>query len=349
MAIANEIKIRVTPEEQTRLKTLRTVNPKALDYYVQARFHFERADSLEYYFGKHEALLEELRKAISFLDMSIQVDPTYLPAYVAYFQAVEAWDVLQIENLDRAKTALKKALELDETNVEAHLALARLLMQCEYDWIGAEKEYRRAVELGPNSGPAHADYSEYLFNVGRREAAEKERDLAQALDPSRDYFADAGFHREGNTIDQDRQVLEERGPYDSFALAAIGKGYAIAGRYQESVDMWKRSLEGYGWHDFVRVLKRAEARGGSKFALEDWMRAAEKYENDHHDMPLPAMAFTYASLDNKDRAFAWLDKAVEQRNWMIIYLNRDNVWDPLRSDPRFTELLRRVGLPTQRP
>ena len=347
MAIANEIKIRVTPEEQTRLETLRTVNPKALDYYVQARFHFDRADSFVYHFAKQEALLEEFRKGIASLETATQVDPTYLPAYVAYFQAVDPANVSRLEYLGTAKAALAKALELDETNVEAHLALARLLVQYEYDWMGGEKEYRRAVELAPNSGPAHADYSEYLFNVGRSEAAEKELDLAQSLDPSRDYLGDAGFHRVGNTIDQDRQALEERGPNDPFALAVMGKGYAIAGRYQESVEMWERCLEGYGWHDFVRVLKRAEARSGPRFALEEWMRTAEQYENVHHDMPLPPMAFTYASLGNKDRALAWLDRAVEQRNWMIIYLKRDNVWDPLRSDPRFNELLRRVGLSVQ--
>ena len=100
-----------------------------------------------------------------------------------------------------------------------------------------------------------------------------------------------------------------------------------------------------GWHDFVNVLKRADARDGPEFALEEWMRAGEEYSRTHNDWSVVPMAFTYTSLGNKDRAFAWLDKAVEQRSWMIIYLKRDNVWEPLRSDPRFTSLLRRVGLP----
>ena len=125
----------------------------------------------------------------------------------------------------------------------------------------------------------------------------------------------------------------------------MGKNYAIAGEFKESVEMYERCLTLYGWQDFANLLKRADAKGGPKFALEEWMRAGEQYEKMHDDMPVVPMAFTYSSLGNKDHAFAWLDKAVEQRNWMIIYLKGDNVWDPLRSDPRFAALLRRVGLP----
>ena len=95
----------------------------------------------------------------------------------------------------------------------------------------------------------------------------------------------------------------------------------------------------------MNALKRAEGKGEPKFALEEWMRAAEEYDKKHGDMPVAAMVFTYSSLGNKDRAFAWLNKAVEQRSWVIIYLKADPVWDPLRSDPRFGALLRRVGLP----
>ena len=219
-------------------------------------------------------------------------------------------------------------------------------MQFEYDWPGAEREYERAIELNPNSAEAHFQYSEYLENVGRNTEGNKERDLAQALDPSHDYFSDASFHRIGNTIDQDRQSVEEKAPNDPFALSVLGINYATAGRYKESVEMWERCLTLYGWHDFANVLKRAEAKGGPKFALEEWMWAGEEFfSQNHDDLAVVAMAYTYSSLGNKDRAFTWLDKAVAQRNWCIIYLKRDDVWDPLRSDPRFADLLRRVGLP----
>jgi TolB-like protein/DNA-binding winged helix-turn-helix (wHTH) protein len=344
-AIANEIQVRITPDVQSRLKSLRPVNPKALDTYFQARYHLAQANNLTYYSGKQPAQKEEYRKAILLLDQAIQEDPTYLPAYAAYFDAVGAPSLSQLEYLPRAKALLTKALELDDSNVDVHLALARLLMQFEYDWQGAEQQYRAALELAPNSGDVHSEYSEYLENVGRNSEGDKELELAQALNPTRDYLADAGVHRIGKTLEQDRQVLEERAPNDPFSLAALGKGYAVAGRYQESVEMWRRCLTLYGWNDAADVLRRADARGGPKFAMEEWMRAFEERENRLKDVPVVPMAFTYSSLGNNDRAFAWLDKAVEQRNWMIIYLKRDDVWNPLRSDPRFKVLLHRVGLP----
>jgi TolB-like protein/DNA-binding winged helix-turn-helix (wHTH) protein len=344
-AIANEIQVRITPDVESRLKSLRPVNPKALDTYFQARYHLDQANNLTYYSGKQPAQKEEYRKATLLLDQAIQEDPTYMPAYAAYFAAVAAPGLSQLEYLPRAKALLTEALELDDTNVEVHLAFARLLMQFEYDWPGAEQQYRRALELAPSSGDAHSEYSDYLENVGRSSEGGKELELAQALNPTHDYLADAGVTRAGRTLDQDRQVLEERAPNDPFSLAVMGKGYAIAGRFQESVEMWQRCLTLYGWTDAADVLRRASARGGPKFALEEWMRAFEEREKRLKDVPVVPMAFTYASLGDKDRAFAWLDKAVEQRNWMIIYLKRDDVWNPLRSDPRFETLLRRVRLP----
>jgi TolB-like protein len=345
-AIAQEIRVRVSPEEQARLRNLRPVNPKALDTYANARFHLDAAATLQYHRGKNAALQEHLHTGFTYLDQAIEEDTTYLPAYIAYFGGVNSVDPQSpFEFLPKAKAALTHALQLDETSVEAHLALGRLLMQYEYDWRGAEREYRRALELNPNSGEAHGQYSEYLFNIGRTGEGEHERDLAQALDPAHDYFADAGVFREGRTLEQQRQALEEQAPNDPFSLAVMGKGYAIAGRYQESIEMWQRCLTLYGWKDAAEVLRRADARGDPKFALEEWMRVFEEREKRLKDVPVVPMAFTYSSLGDKDRAFAWLDKAVEQRNWMIIYLKRDDVWNPLRSDPRFTALLRRVGLP----
>jgi TolB-like protein/DNA-binding winged helix-turn-helix (wHTH) protein len=342
--IANEVQVKVKPVEQAKLKSFRPVNPKALDAYVEARFHLDQAAKFEFYNGKQESLEEEVRKAVSYLDRAVQEDPSYTPVYAAYFDVIDAENISRLEYLPQAEAALRKALELDESNVSAHLALARLLIQFEYDWPGAERECKRAIELNPNSADARYRYSEYLANVGRNTEGDKERDLAQALDPSHDYFGDAGVHRIGNTIDQDRQTLEERATNDPFALAVQGKNYAIAGRYKESVEMWERSLALYGWLNFASVLKRAEAKGGPKFALEEWMLAGEEYSKTHNDWPAVAMAFTYSSLGNNDRAFAWLDRAVAQRSWCIIYLRRDDVWNPLRKDPRFADLLRRVGL-----
>jgi TolB-like protein/DNA-binding winged helix-turn-helix (wHTH) protein len=352
--IASQIKVKITPEEQARFKNLRPVSPKALEAYVEARYHIEQGQNLAYYKDKTQVIREEARKAVSFLDEAVLEDPNYVSAYVAYFDVIDHVDIPLLEYWPKVHAALNKALELDETNVPAHLALAKLLMEYDYNWSGAEKEYKRALEIDPRYADAHFAYAEYLDNVEGvlnnsldldSEDAKREREFAQALDPAHDYYGDAGQQRMGRTLDEQRQALEQKAPNDPFSLAVMGKNYAIAGRFKESVEMYERCTRLYGWQDMADVLKRADAKVGPRYALEQWMRAGEEYERKHGDMPVVPMAFTYSSLGNKDRAFAWLDKAVEQRNWMIIYLKRDSVWDPLRSDPRFSALLRRVGLP----
>jgi hypothetical protein len=121
--IANEIQIKVTPEEQAKLKKVRHVNPKALDAFIKARFHFDRAGKLEFYKDKHLALQEEIHNAVSYLDRAMQEDPSYIPAYVTHFDLVDAANISRLEFLPKAEAALTKAVELDETSVEAHLAL----------------------------------------------------------------------------------------------------------------------------------------------------------------------------------------------------------------------------------
>jgi len=347
--IANEIQVKVTPTEQAKLRNVRTVNPKALDAYVEARFYIDQAEKLEYYKGKQDLLKEHLRKAFSYLEKATLQDSAYTPAYLAHFEAVDTIDTAPSEFQPGAKAAVLKALDVDETSVEAHLAFGKLLMRYEYDWAGAEREYLRAIQLNPNSADSHYKYSVYLANVGRNVEHDKELNLALALNPAHDYLASAGVDRDDQTLEQTRQALEEQAPNDPVALLTMAKDYDIVGDFKESVEMRERAFTLLGWHDFVSVLKRANAKAGPKFALEELMRACEEYAKKHDDSVMLPVAFTYCSLGNKDRAFAWLDKAVERRSWMIVYLKSDNVWDPLRSDPRFKDLLRRVGLPERSP
>jgi TolB-like protein/DNA-binding winged helix-turn-helix (wHTH) protein/Tfp pilus assembly protein PilF len=353
--IADSIRIHITPTEQARMRNARSVNPKTIDAYVEARFHLDQATAADFYNGKQQFQTDETTKALFYLDEAVREDPHYVPAYVAYFDLVDAPGISRMQFLPNAKAALKKALDLDESNVAAHLALGRLLLQFEYDWAGAAREYQRAIQLAPESGQAHFDYSEYLAMLGRNDDADKERDLAQALDPSHDYFFDAGVNRLDHTVEQDRQALEEKAPNDPFALGALAKVYATLHRYEDAVQLYERCLALYGWTEYVRVLKEAEAEGGPKFALEAWMRAVELRSKSHEDFPVFVAAFTYSAMGNKDRAFVWLDKAVAQRNWCIIYMRRVrgwkiggesfDDWEPLRSDKRFTTLMHRVGLP----
>ncbi|HKU26809.1 MAG TPA: hypothetical protein VJQ54_15155, partial [Candidatus Sulfotelmatobacter sp.] len=338
-----------------RMRKAHPVNPKTIDSYVEARFHLDQASAADFYNGKQQFKKDETTKALFYLDQAVREDPSYVPAYVAYFDLVDAPGLSRMEFVPKAQAALRRALEVDESNVAAHLALGRLLLQFEYDWAGAGKEYQRAIQLAPESGPAHYDYSEYLAMLGRNDDADKERDLAQALDPSHDYFFDAGVNRLDHTVEQDRQALEEKSPNDPYALGSLAKLYATQHRYEDAVQLWQRCLALYGWDEYAQLLKQADARGGPEFALEEWMRAVELRSKSHDDFPVFVPALTYSALGNKDRAFAWLDKAVAQRNWCIIYMRRMrgwkvggesfDDWEALRSDQRFAALLHRVGLP----
>jgi len=345
--IAREIEAKITPAEQGSQRSLRQVNPKAMDAYAEARLHIDRVSKFAFDKGR-EIQKDELQKAFSCLDRAIEQDSSYRPAYLAYFEAIDEADFPSPpEYLRKAKTNLVKAVELGDEDAEGHLALAKLLMRYEYDWVGAEREYKRSIEVSPSSGYAHFSYSEYLANIGRNAEASNELILAQSLSPAHDYSNDhfAVLQRADRTLEQQRQALEETMPNNPFVLMIMAKNYGIAGRFKESVEMWERCLTLYGRPDFANVLRRAE-KVSPRFALEEWMRAVEEYSAQHDDLPVGMAAFTYSSLGNKDRAFAWLDKAVQQHDWCIPFLRRDNVWNPLRSDPRFTNLLRRVSLPS---
>ena len=120
--------------------------------------------------------------------------------------------------------------------------------------------------------------------------------------------------------------------------------FRSAGRHAESVELCQEALAIYGYQEFVEALRRGNAGGGPKVALREWMRAVEEFTK-HQWFPSYAPAFVYANLGDKDRAFAWLEKAYKEHNWCILYLKDDPIWDPIRSDPRFKDLVRRVGLP----
>lgn len=346
--IAREIEIKLRPSQQARVRTVPQLNPKAVEAYAEARSQIDRASKFGFDNGR-DARKRELQQAYWYLDRAIEQDASYRPAYLAYFEALDDADFPQpSEYLPKAKASLQKALELGDEDMEGHLALAKLLMRYEYDWAGAEKEYKRGIEVDPSSGYAHFAYSEYLANVGRDAEAGKELALAQSLSPAHDYFNDhfAVLQRTDRTLEQQRQAIEASTPNNPFVLMILAKNYAIAGRFKESVEIWERCLTLYGRPDFANVLHQAKAKAGPRFALEEWMRALEEHPLQHDDLPVGMAAFTYSSLGNRDRAFAWLNKAVEQRDWCIPFLRRDNVWNPLRSDPRFKDLMRRVNLPS---
>ena len=343
--IAREINVEVTPREQSHFSSLRPVNHKALDAYLDGRHHLGKASQLDLHNGLEKAYDKEVKEAVASFDQAIAEDPDYVPAYLAIYDSLAPGnDVKHPELLPKARIALAKALQLDESLVQAHLDYASLLMRWDWNWAAAEKEFLRAVELGPNSADAHQLYSDYLAVMGRREEARKEQELAQQLDPEHNHFADFDFPEDWS-LDRDREYLDATDPNDGERRAVLGKHFEIEGRYKEAVEQYIKVAELYGYLDWATMLQRDYGKGDYKGAIRNWMAAWDALSKRRY-LPPFWPAFLYAGLNDRDQAFAWLERAYQEHDWCIMYLKVDAIWDPIRPDPRFKRLLQRVELPT---
>jgi len=254
--------------------------------------------------------------------------------------------------MPKARAAAIGALELDETLAEAHASLGRVLAAYDWDWTSAEKEFKRAIELNPRYAIAHQWYGGYLEAMGHSNEGIAERKLAQELDPlsliinfelGMAFYYARDFDR---AIEQFQKTLELDSnfppPYQFLPAA-----YEQKGRYEEAITAfqkpislkrgseWLHSLAGLG-HVYALSGKKAEARG----VLDEL-----KEQSRQQYVPANCMALVYAGLGEEDQAFAWLEKAYEEHSFQMQWLKVEPRWDSLRSDPRFADLVRRVGLP----
>jgi len=343
-AIAREVQVKITPKEAVRLGSRRPVNRKAVDAYLDGRYHFDRALGLEFHKGFENQYEEELQKAMAEFERAVQLNPDYAAAYLGIFDVGASGGIVPHRELvPKARAALEKALQLDDSLVEAHLDKAMILMTEDWNWAGAEQEFKRAIELNPNSADAHAAYADYLGDVapGKRK---KEAEFAQQLDPEHHRYSTSGYFPEDWSLDQDRDYLDEKDPNNAEFRAELGKEYQTVGRYKDAVEQYIKAINLYGYQDQARILQRAYARGDYRSAIRDWMKAWEALSKRQH-LPTFWAAFMYSNLADKDRAFVWLEKAYQEHDWCILHLKADPIWDPIRADPRFADLVRRVGLP----
>jgi TolB-like protein/DNA-binding winged helix-turn-helix (wHTH) protein len=350
-AISGEIQVQLRPEESARLTRARPVNRKALDAYLAGREHLAKGSRLEFRYGKEQEYAREIQNAVESFQQAVNEDPSYVPAYLAMFEVVNSQGIVAHGNLvPEAKNGVKKALELDDSLAQAHLDMAILLMQWDYDYVSAGKEYQRALELAPKSADVHSAYSNYLLTFGRDEEAAKELELAQSLDPTHDREMD--LFPSDWTLDQGRKYLDEgtsrvnilEGADDPFMRAALGKGYQTVGRYKDAVEQYIKAADLYGYHEHAGIMQRDYAKGDYRGAVRDWLREWEKLSSKQY-VPSFWPAFLYAGLGDKEDAFRWLEKAYKAHSWCMLFLNQNGIWDPIRSDPRFARYVKLAGLP----
>jgi eukaryotic-like serine/threonine-protein kinase len=337
--IASEIRIKLTPEEQGRLVASRPVNPEAHDAYLKGRYHWDKDTE------------EQYKEAKGYFLQALELDPNYAPAdagLASYYWATS--ELAPRVAMPKAKEYALKALTIDDTLSDAHTALAVVNFYADWDWSGAEKEFKRAIELNPSDAEAHRMYSVYLSAMGRTDGALAEIRAAENLDPvSISTTSNAGwtlyFARQYDRAIEQCQKALEADPSNVGAHDCIGYAYMAKGDYDKAIEECTTAATLSG-NDPVRLagLGRAYALAGktteARRVIADLRNASKQ-----HYVPPYFVATVYTALGEKDEAFSWLEQAHADRDSYLTWVKVDDALDPLRSDARFANLLRRINLP----
>ena len=340
--IAKEVadEIHLTLGDHKRLEpiseTLSANSPEAYDLYLKG----------QYYWNKRW-----LPQAIQNFQQATAKDPNYARAYAGL---ADSYALIggysgrpQNEFMPQARSAALRALELDGNLAEAHTALALIVQNYDYDWQTAEKEYRRAIELNPNYATAHHWYAEHLALLGRFDEALRESERARELDPLSLIIAvDNGqilyFSRQYERAIQQFRAVGEMEP-NSPRLHIVNFSYVERGMFPEAladIETWRRvdPSSPWAWASLAYTYGRAGQQPEAQLALDKLLELNRRQQIDPS-----ALICAYIGMDNKDQAFIWLEKAYSQHS-SLTSLKVDPIYDPLRSDPRFQDLLSRVGL-----
>ena len=339
--IATEIQIKVTSQEKTPVASARPINPEAHEAYLKGRYFWNKRTE------------EGVKKGIEYFEQATRIDPNYA---VAYAGLAESYIVSNghrflppTQAFPKVHAAALKALELDETLVEAHTSLGSYQWEYEWDKSGAEKEFRRAIELNPSYATAHAWYAEELAALGRGDEALAEIKRAQEVDPlSLPISVVAGWilyvERDyDQAIAQFQRTLEMD---SNFAIAHLylGRTYVQKGNLEQAIIESQMATRLSGDHPFYMAwLGYAYARAGNRNEALRILRhlkviSRQKYVASHD------IAAIYAGLGEQSMAIAWLNKAYDERSYTVLQLEVEPEFNSLRSDRRFQSLLHRVGL-----
>jgi TolB-like protein/DNA-binding winged helix-turn-helix (wHTH) protein/Flp pilus assembly protein TadD len=341
-AIADQIQINLNPQEQAALKTVKVVIPEAYESYLKGR----------YFWNKRTA--DGLKVALAYFNQAIDEDPKYAPAYSGLadtYALLADWEygvMTPKEALPKAKAAAIKALELDNTLGEAHNSLAFCLDVFDWDLDSAGKEFRRAIELNPSYATAHQWYAAHLIVSGRNDEAIAEIRKAEILDPlSLIISADlADFlviaHSYDESIRESRKTIEMD---PNFALAhnQLGQAYLQKQMQDEAIAELQKAVQlSGGSPTCLANLARAYVASGKRSEAVKLLSDLKERSNSNNS-DAAEIAVIYVALGDTDQAMNWLEKCYEERFNPSVLLRAG--FDPIRSDPRFKNLLRRIGLP----
>ncbi len=346
-SIAETVKLKLSPEQKAYLAAARPIDPEAHDDYLKGRFFWsQRSES-------------DLRKAIDSFQQAIAKDPNYAPAYAGladtYFYLGYAWGKMPpTEAMPLARAAAQKAVELDSNSAEGHASLATVKLAYDWNFQEAEAEFERAIALNPNYEWAHHAYSALLIAAGRPDEAVAQARKAVEVDPlsvpARNILALELLNggRLDESIQEDMKTLEIDPNPTHLAMihGRLQDTYERKGMHKEAFEEHVKTLEAYGVDPKgIDEHRKIYAEKGWRGITEIDLRSAlSDWEKEHWHFNAFIIAGLYARLGNKDEAFAWLNRCIELRSTMMYLVDADpaGAFAPLRSDPRFAEIKRKM-------
>jgi serine/threonine protein kinase/Flp pilus assembly protein TadD len=341
-SISEKLRLNLTGEERRLLTKSYTENGEAYQEYLKGQFWLNKRSA------------EGFQKAIEHFNVAIEKDPGYALAYAGLsdsYALLGTYALLEPkEGFPRAKAAAMKALALDSQLAEAHTSLGNLLTSYEWDFAAAEKEFKRTIELNPNYPTAHQWYAEYLQAMGRYDEALAEIQRAQELDPlspiiravaGRIYYC---ARRYDEAIEQLKKTLQME-PQFGPAYAFICEAYAKKGMAEEAIQAAREPVKfAPKTSVYLTLLGCIYATFGKRQEAEAVIVDLKELAKQQYVQP-SYIAMLYCGLGDKDQAFEWLDKAYTDRDDRLIFVITDPLLDKLRSEERFQQLVRRIGLP----
>jgi len=340
-SIAAKVKVTVTGEEHARLAAAHSVSPEVYERYLKGRFGLDKSNNKA-----------EVEQSIRNFEEAISQDQTFAPAYAGLASAHFELSTNFIgsppeEEREKAKAEVQKALQLDPGLVEAHVLLADL-DQIRWQWAEAEAEYRRALDLNPSDASAHSGFAQWLVCQGRTDEALVWARRSRELDPLAVSGDSIGWilfqaHRYREAIQEFRSVLAVR-PDEATALWYLGFALTANGQPEEAIPLLEKAISiSDRSPGVIGVLIRAYAHAGRR---TDALRLLAELKRRRQAGYVPAAAFVnaYLGLGDNEEVFAWLDRAYKERSTILQWLKVHPYFDPLRDDPRFKDLVHRVGL-----
>lgn len=337
--VSRALAIRLTSDERSRMAKRYTQNTEAYQAYIKGRYFWNKRTE------------EGLQNGIEYFKKAIDLDPTYALAYAgladSYNMLSYYCGIPSAQTYPRARVAAIKALELDDTLAEAHTSLAYVKMLFDWDWAGAEIEFKKALEFNPNYVLAHLWYSEYLRTVGRFEEAITHAEIGLKLDPlsvpartnSGRVYLMAGQYEKAVAQLKESLVME---PTNAFAKISLGRAYAEQGNIEEGLALVKQAQQLSEGGAATVVLGYIYSRSGRLPEVRKLLREMQSVSQRRY-VPAYTFAMLYADLGEKDQAFKWLEKAYEERSEFITMIKVDPRFNSLRTDSRFNDLVVRVG------